>query len=239
MLDEWKFKTDLHVHTKPVSRCAEIDVETTVAYYKERGFDGIVLTNHFSRIAFPEGKSREEWVEYYLSDYRHAKALGDKCGLSVILGMEIRFPENANDYLVYGIDETDIPLAYDMIDGSYEQFYREFKNEKNVIVQAHPFRCGMVLQNLEILDGIEVYNMHPNHNASVSLAAKLESEHPSMIVTGGTDFHHDGHQGMCAVRTKEMPHDSFEIAEILKGGDYFFDIWGDAVLPRRWQKING
>ena len=239
ILNEWKFKTDLHVHTMPVSSCAEIDVPTTVAYYKERGYDGIVITNHFNRLSFPGHKPREEWVEYYLNDYRLAKKTGEKCGLHVCLGMEARFPENANDYLVYGIDEDDVYRAFDYIDGSYEKFYKGFKNEKNVIVQAHPFRDHMELQKLDLLDGIEVYNMHPNHNSRVSIAAKLESEHPGMIITGGTDFHHDGHQGLCAMRTKKLPEDSFEVAEILKSGNYFFDIWGDAVLPHRWQKING
>ena len=35
-----------------------------------------------------------------------SKARGDELGLDVILGAELRFPENDNDYLVYGIDEA-------------------------------------------------------------------------------------------------------------------------------------
>lgn len=33
------------------------------------------------------------------------KGGGEEYGLNVILGMELRFPENESDYLIYGIDE--------------------------------------------------------------------------------------------------------------------------------------
>ena len=231
ILNEWKFKTDLHVHTMPVSSCAEIDVPTTVAYYKERGYDGIVITNHFNRLSFPGDKPREEWVEYYLNDYRLAKKTGEKCGLHVCLGMEARFPENANDYLVYGIDEEDVYRAFDYIDGSYEEFYKGFKNEKNVIVQAHPFRNGMTLAPLDSIDGIETFNMHPGHNSRVAVACRYAAEH-SLLVSGGTDYHHPGHHAMCLMRTNERVDDSYDIARILKTKDFLFDLSGTLVIPR-------
>jgi len=231
ILNEYKYKYDLHVHTSPVSVCGEIDAETTVLNYKELGFAGIVITNHFSRNAFNESKSREEWLQFYLKDYHDAKSFGKKYGLDVLLGLEIRFPENANDYLVFGVDENDVIRAYDYLDGDYKSFYKEYKNDKNVIVQAHPFRKNMELQDLRYLDGIETYNLHPNHNSKVSVAVKLAASHPHMIVTGGTDFHHANHQGMCATCVKKELKNSYELAEILKSRDYLFDIWGNKVIP--------
>lgn len=237
-ISQYKYKTDLHVHTSPASNCGRVDVETTVGYYSELGFNSIVLTNHFNRDVFNESKTEKEWLDHYLNDYTQAKKLGENYGINIILGMELRFPENVNDYLIFGIDEQDVVRAYDYIDSSYEVFYKKFKNEKNVIVQAHPFRNGMELQRAELLDGIEVYNMHPGHNSNIGFAARLAAENPDFIITGGTDFHHDGHQGMCAMRTAEKISDSFQLAQILKSGDYFFDIWGDIILPLRWQLLN-
>ena len=230
-LSDYKYKYDLHVHTAPVSPCAEIDAETTVLNYKEIGFTGIVITNHFSRNVFNDSKSKNEWLESYIKDYHDTKKFGEKYGLDVLLGIEIRFPENANDYLVYGVDEQDVMRAYDFLDEDYKNFYKNFKNEKNLIVQAHPFRKGMVLQDISYLDGIETYNLHPHHNSQPAVAVKLASSHPEMIVTGGTDFHHANHQGMCGMCCKERLSSSFELAALLKSRDYLFEVWGNKIVP--------
>jgi len=230
-LSEYKYKYDLNVHTAPASKCAEIDSKTTVLNYKELGFTGIVITNHFSLAAFNDTKSKNEWLDFYLDNFLDVKAYGKEYGLDVLLGIEIRFPENSNDYLVYGVDEKDVTKAYGYLHTDYKAFYKSFKSNKNIIVQAHPFRKGMELQNLSLLDGIEAYNMHPGHNSQVAVALKFASQNPGLIITGGTDFHHANHQGMCALCSKKKLSDSFELAKLLKSKDYLFDIWGSKILP--------
>ena len=229
----YKYKYDLHVHTSPASSCADFFPETVADIYADAGFHGIVITNHFSSSAMGSFETKEEYLNFYLSDYNSAAKRGKEIGLRVLLGMEIRFPENNNDYLVYGIEEKDLYTAYDYIFTDYEKFYREFKNENNVIIQAHPFRNSCSLQSLDIIDGIEVFNMHPGHNSRVALAAKLAHDNPHLLVTGGTDFHHEGHQGMCAACSREVITDSFSMAALIKSGDFIFDIWGNRILFER------
>ena len=38
---------ETHLHTSPVSRCGRGDVEENLLYYKEQGYDGVFITNHF------------------------------------------------------------------------------------------------------------------------------------------------------------------------------------------------
>lgn len=229
---KYSHKCDMHVHTSPASPCGKVDIETTVKYYAELGFSSIALTNHFNLdSAFKDFSSKDEAVSFYLEDFHRATKFAKEYGMTVLLGLEIRFPENRNDYLVYGIDEDDVFRAYDFLNESYESFYKGFKNERNVIVQAHPFRDKMVVQSPDILDGIEVYNLHPNHNGRIGLAAKFVKENPHLIVTGGTDFHHGTHQGMCALLSKKKLKSSFELASLLKSKDYIFDLWGQKILP--------
>jgi hypothetical protein len=166
-----------------------------------------------------------------LKDYYDTKNEGEKCGLKVYLGMEVRFPENANDYLVYGICEDDIKEIFSYIHGDYKTFYKGFKNDKNVILQAHPFRNGMTLQDPKYLDGIEVFNVHPNQNSKIAFACRYAKENPHFITSCGSDFHNPGLQGLGATLVKELPADSFGIAEILKSRDYLFDISGSIVIP--------
>jgi len=227
---EYKYKIDLHTHTKPVSPCSEISPERMVEAYKELRYDGIVITNHFIDFLL-KSDDPDAVSETYLKDYYKTKEIGEKNGLKVYLGMEIRFPENSNDYLIYGIEENDIKEIFSFIHSDYISFYKGFKNDKNVILQAHPFRNGMTLQNPDYLDGIETFNMHPGHNSRIAIAAKYANEHPHFIKTCGTDFHHETHQGSGAILSKALPKDSFELASLLKSGDYLFEIAGNIIIP--------
>ena len=130
-----------------------------------------------------------------------------------------------------GYDRDDVYRMLDFVYTDYETFYKGFKNEKNLVIQAHPFRKNCILQNTDLLDGIEVFNLHPGHNSAVGFAAKTAFENPRLLKTGGTDFHHETHQGMCATLFKERIRDSFRLAEVLKSRDYILDIWGNKILP--------
>ena len=230
MFEEYKFKYDLHVHTSPVSPCGDFPPEEVVDKYIALGYNGIVITNHFQPRLVDKFEPPREFAEYFLNDYQKAKEYADSKDFDVILGIEMRFPENENDYLVYGVSEE---AAYEMLDyvyTSYETFYKGFKNEKNLIIQAHPFRKNCSLQNTDILDGIEVFNLHPGHNSAIGFASKTAFENPHLLKTGGTDFHHETHQGMCATLFKERIKDSFDLAKALNSQDYILDMWGNKIV---------
>lgn len=229
-ISEYKYKIEAHCHTKPVSKCADFTPEEVVKNYKEGGADAIVLTNHFMKDYLPEPK--EKFVNEYLSDYHKAMEAGEKYGLKVIFGMEIRFSnENNNDYMVYGIDESFVGNAYDMLKGNLEQFYKALKDDKNLIIQAHPLRNGCEPANFEFLDGHEALNMHPSHNQSSALAYRLAIGQKDFIITAGSDYHHKNHEMTGIILSKTLPCDSFEFAKILKSKDYLFSLGGLVALP--------
>ena len=230
LTEEYKYKIDLHTHTSPASPCSEISPERLVLAYQELDFDGIVLTNHFIDFLLKTDNPKQV-SDTYLKDYYQTKEAGEKYGVKVYLGMEVRFPENCNDYLVYGIEESDVKEIFSYIHGDYISFYKSFKNDKNIILQAHPYRNNMVLQNPDYLDGIETFNMHPNHNSRITLATAYANKYPDFIKTCGSDFHHEGHQGLGAIMTKTLPDDSLGLAQILKSRDYLFNVSGDIVIP--------
>lgn len=230
LTEEYKYKIEFHAHTKPSSPCSDMTPKMLIERYSNLGFDGVVLTNHFVDFLI-KSDNPQVVSDTYLKDYYEAKNEGEKHNLRVYLGMEVRFPENCNDYLIYGIEESNVKEIFSYIHGDYVTFYKAFKNDKNVILQAHPFRNNMVLQNPDYLDGIEVFNMHPNHNGKIALANKYANEHPHFIKTCGTDFHHDGHQGLGATLTKTLPENSYGVAEILKSKDYLFNLAGSIIIP--------
>lgn len=226
---EYKYKIETHAHTNPASPCSQVSPENVVKLYKQADFDAVVITNHF--IDYLLKGTPKEITNTYLKDYYDAKNAGEKYGIRVILGMEIRFPDTPNDYLVYGIEESEIEKIYSFINTDYISFYKQFKTDKNLILQAHPFRKDMVLQNPDYLDGIEVFNVHPHHNSRIALANKYAKEHPHFVITCGTDFHDEGYEGLGGILSKKLPENSLELAELLKSCDYLYNIAGSIILP--------
>lgn len=229
-INEYKYKIELHAHTSPMSPCAQLTPEKVIKRYTAIGFSAVAITNHFWKYSFGND-SKETAVSRFLTDYENAKNEAEKQGIKAILGMEIRFPENCNDYLVYGIEEDQIGHLFELTKTDFHSFYKQFKNDKNVIIQAHPFRDGMVLADTCCLDGIETFNMHPSANSRIGLATKYAKQHPHLITTCGTDFHYDTHEGLGGIISKTLPEDSIQLAALLKSRDFLFNVCGSVVVP--------
>lgn len=230
---EYPIRIELHAHSKPVSPCSEIEPKELIDTYKAHNYDALVLTNHYIKHIFKD-LSKKEAIEYYLNDFKKAFEYGESVGLKVFLGVEYRFTENNNDYLIYGADRELVSLLFDCFDMGVERFRKEISLPKSLFIQAHPLRRGCELCNTDLLDGIETLNLHPYHNSQVGRAVRIADKANLKITTVGSDFHHKNvdHEAVSALRTKFLPKDSFHLAEILKSGDYLFEIGENAlVLP--------
>ncbi|MEE1013709.1 MAG: PHP domain-containing protein [Clostridia bacterium] len=232
---QYPYRVELHAHTTPASKCGEATPEKLMEIYAGLGYHALVLTNHFGyQYGFfgDESLSKEEHLELYLKDYEDAVQAAKKYGINVLLGAELRFSQNHNDYMLYGADYDVLSTAYDYLEAGLETFRREVKLEHSLLIQAHPFRKGIEKVAPELLDGMETFNMHPGHNAAIGIAIRYAKEQGLSVTTAGSDFHHlnRGHEGVAALRTKVLPKDSFALAEILKQGDYVFELGSEAIV---------
>lgn len=235
-LSAYRYKIELHAHTRTVSPCSELLPKDMISLMKEQHYDAVVITNHFC--ADGSFMKEQDPVGVYLSDFLETREEGKKRGIQVLLGVEYRFTENSNEYLIYGGDEAFLREAVTQFDIGIEAFYKKFHRESLLILQAHPFRNGMTQVPMSCLDGIETMNMHPNHNSRVAVATRcaenvLTNSHSNIspIVTIGTDLHHKGHEGVSALRTKVLPKTESQLVEILRGRDYIFDVGGCPMIP--------
>ncbi len=230
LLLHYNYKIELHAHTKPASGCSEVTPKELIDTYKDLGYDAICITNHF---ILSEKRSKEEYIGNYLRDFSEAKEYGERLGMKVYLGAEIRFTENDNDYLIYGVNKVMLAEIYDILSCGIENFRKNYSMKDSVFIQAHPMRNGMEKVDAKLLDGVEVFNMHPNHNSRVGLAALYAKRENISIITAGSDFHHPNkdHEGLAAIRTAYLPEDSFGLAELLKKGDYILEVGrGNIIL---------
>ena len=199
-------KLDTHVHTSQVSSCGKVPAEEMVRLYSEAGYDGIVITDHLIAGRNIEMPTRER-VDWYLSGYRAAKAEGEKRGLRVLLGVEARMATGNEDFLVYGVTESDIPYIMGLLDSGIDEeaFYGVLHPlNRFVVIQAHPFRDGLRQAPLTALDGIEVYNGHPGHDSRNDQAlARAKTGPDSFIWTSGSDAHQTHHVARGGMLTDE------------------------------------
>ncbi|MBR4073139.1 MAG: PHP domain-containing protein, partial [Clostridia bacterium] len=111
---QYPYRIELHAHTKPVSGCSEILPEEMAEIYHKKGFDAVVITNHF--VPWVVGETpKEEVLDNYLSGYEETAKAAEKYGIKVFLGVEIRFSENNNDYLLFGVDREVLSVCYDYL----------------------------------------------------------------------------------------------------------------------------
>lgn len=233
VIRSYPYRTELHCHTLPVSGCSHIYAPEMVRLYKKLGVDTIVLTNHCYKRSgqdISDEHEKEEAVKAYLQSFQELKSCAEAEGIVAIMGMEIRFAESSNDYLVYGLSEAEVSSAFDYLDGDLKRFYKAFKKESCLIFQAHPFRDHMVLADPEYLDGIEAFNLYPRANSRVALASAYARQQ-GMRVIGGSDCHVQGHEGCCLLRTRQRIETSEDLISVLKSGDYVFDVFGSIILP--------
>lgn len=219
-----KYLFDTHIHTKEASSCSRVWAADIVERYKKLGYDGLVITDHFSASQFNRhGETYAEQVQKYLSGYRAAKEL-ETDDFHIILGMELRFLENDNDYLVYGFDE-DFVLNNDLTRYNDPEEFRTVIEANNLIMfQAHPFRIGMTVVDPELLDGVEVYNGHGDHDSRNDIAYKWSEKH-GLRKLSGSDFHGNLSLEPGGVYFEEYLTDSKQVAEALRNGKYSLKIY--------------
>lgn len=227
---EYKYRIELHAHTSPMSGCSEISPIEMVDTYKKLGYDAVVITNHF--IFKHDHRPKEQYIEDFIKNFEETKEYGEKEGLKVYLGAEIRFTENNNDYLVFGVNKEMLYEIYDLLPKGLKNFRKSYPMPNSIFIQAHPMRDGMQPVDTSLLDGIEVYNMHPGHNSRVGQVAVYAKENGKEIITAGSDFHHKNkkHEGVAAVRTATLPEDSFSLTKILREKNYLLEIGRNNII---------
>lgn len=210
---------DLHVHTAQSSGCGQVAAADVVKRYKNLGYDGICITDHMNaQNAARFGDTYAERAQAFLRGFKAAYELSDE-SFTVILGMEIRFLDHDNDYLVYGFDESLI-FSRDLTQFKSLEEFRKFADKNNLVVfQAHPFRESMTIIDFKLLDGMEVYNGHGGHDSRNEVAYHWAEKY-GLRMSSASDFHYDTGKEPGGMFFDERPHNSFEVAKMLLNGTY-------------------
>ena len=217
-------KFEMHVHTAECDKAAHMGAAEIVQMYYQEGYDGMIVTDHYFSL-FQEwfadeigNADHQKIIQRWLKGYYTARCEGEKLGFVVLPGAEVRFDGTINDYLIYGIDEEffyHAPLL-NRLSGLEELVSVLPPNA--CVVQAHPFRDGMTVQNPDILFGIEVFNGGTEQYRN--RMARDFAKHYGKAMLSGSDFHGSTALGRGGIVTERKITTSGELALVLKSGEY-------------------
>ena len=214
-------KIERHAHSIGFSRCGYLKPEELVSLYSGKQYDVLVLTNHFNRIAnqFYTDQGGKDFHKDYHDCIRYTRKIAAKKGLLVLGGYELRFDENANDYLCYGMTEefcSDLEWMYTQ---TAESFGAAARENHFLFYQAHPFRTGLTVVQPDHLYGIEVQNTHPRHDNRNDIALAWAEKY-NLRKIAGSDCHLLCDAGTSAIVTDYPVREMCDLVHVLENNLY-------------------
>jgi len=225
-----KYLYETHLHTRESSLCAGASAVEQVHYYKQRGYTGIIVTDHFlnGNSTSPGYHNQEQdldltWedhLDYLLAGYRAAKACGDKIGLDVFYGLEFTF-KGGTDLLIYGLDESFMYANPWLNRLSLPELSALCRANNAYVAQAHPYRERSYITtpgpvDPQYLDGVEVYNA-TDPDASNSQAMAFAKAH-GLPMQSGSDIHHVSQETLGGIFLNQRAESIHCIIEAIKTG---------------------
>lgn len=219
------YRYELHAHTADCDPAARLNAEELVKAYKDRGYCGMVITDHYCTWFLETwlgeelaGADHAQRMNRWLRGYRRAREAGEKLGFTVLLGAEVRVEGNINDYLVYGLTEEDLFRLPMLCKLQRIEEVLDVLPEHTCVVHAHPFRNGMTVQDPSRLFGIEVYNARTD--AFRNGLAREFAAHYGKAMLSGSDTHGEITDHMGGIATDVPITTSAQLVSILRSGNY-------------------
>ena len=185
------FIYETHLHTCEASACGRVHGEDYIPYMMNKGYSGIIVTDHFfnGNTCVPKDLHWNDRVEIYCSGYERALKAAEGQDFLVMFGVEVNF--NKDEYLLYGIDKEWLLNNECIMEMTRHELLDAVRAANGLMIQAHPFRERDYLSDIKLApsccDGVEVYNAanKPNMNAlGYEYCTRL-----GLPMTAGSDIH--------------------------------------------------
>ena len=220
------YKIETHLHTVYSSHCGHLDAETLVTEYRNKGYHGIIVTDHFNRYNCDwrgaDYSRPEHAVELFQESYRRLLEAAAPQGMKIYKGAEIRFDGSDNDYLLIGYPDWLLHDADRVFKDGLAAFSRRCRQTDALLIQAHPYRGGCTPADPQYLDGVEVLNMHPGHLHHNNNRKTLEyaQRWPELIRISGSDCHQTHHMAQGGIIASWLPENEAELVKLLRSKNY-------------------
>ncbi len=220
-MEKRTYKYELHCHTSDVSLCAASSAVEAVEFYKSAGYDGIVITDHYSPQTFLFHKSLfpHKYIDRYTKGYRRAKeAAGEN--FTVLLGCEVRFFCTIDDFLIYGVTEDFLKKSGNLMKLYLKRLFKLCDENGLLLLEAHPFRELRFRHNPKYLHGCEVFNGKDKGRPANDKARIWAESCGFAVTTSGGDFHNKKDAVPGGIITEEPIKTNEDLLRILRSGSF-------------------
>ena len=199
-MEQKKYLYETHLHTSEASTCGQLSAVEMVRKFKDAGYTGIVITDHFvgGNTAVDLSLPWPEWVEGFCKGYEHAKAEGDKVGLQVFFAWESGF--QGTEFLIYGLDKQWLLDHPEIGHCTIEEQYELVHKAGGMVIHAHPFReepyikaVRLFPDHVDAVEGINAthssVNSNSHKNPEWNDMAVAYAEAHGLPITAGSDQH--------------------------------------------------
>ena len=210
------------MHTSEGSACGKSTGAEMARSYKEQGYTGIFVTDHFfnGNCAVDRSLPWAEKIELFCKGYENAKAEGDKIGLQVFFGFE--YGVNATDFLIYNLNKEWLLAHPDIDKWDTREAFRVMHEDGGFIVHAHPFRERDYIDHIQLfprdVDAVEVFNGAQRNDDFMNERGKLYAMMYDLPQTAGSDSHCITDAFRCAIETEEKIEKPLDYLEMIKSG---------------------
>ena len=186
------YKYETHMHTSEASACAKCSGYEMATKYKEMGYDGIIITDHFfnGNTCIPRNMPWEERIERFSQGYENALEQGAKIGLKVFFGWE--FNNRCTEFLTYGLDKKWLLSNPDILKWDLNQYFEKVHADGGFISHAHPFREAPYIPEIRLfpndVDAVEVINTSHVDSRFNKLALEYANKY-ALPNLSGSDAH--------------------------------------------------
>ena len=217
---------ETHVHSLAGSACGQCEPQEVVKAYKQAGYAGLILTDHFIKgnTSVPRDLDWETRMNMYYAAYLDAKEQGEKLDFDVFFGIEHHYGKG-KEVLIYGID-LDFLLTHPELNTAGIEEYADLVHEYGgILVQAHPHRMRDYIDpdfapRYNVCDGIEVYNA--SDTDEVNELAVQDAIRLNKLMTSGGDVHKvqdEPKLGLAGVGFERRLSDIRDFVNALKNGE--------------------
>ena len=217
------YRIETHMHTSQSSACASSTAEEMVNAYKNLGYNGVIITDHFLNGSTTVDRSQcwEKQIEDFCKGYEAAKLEGDKIGIDVFFGLEYTYA--GTDLLTYGVDKHWLIEHPEIMDLPVPEYIKLIQSSGGMIIEAHPFREASYITTIRLypkfVDGMEVRNTAPEHYTKVGDdLSRAVCEAYNLCMTSGSDSHNINRIGKGGMEFDEDIKDIFDYIRFVKQG---------------------
>ena len=217
---------EIHCHTSESSKCGKCTAVDMVRVYKELGYSGIFITDHFfnGNTSVPSDLAWKDRVDAFCIGYENALSEGKRIGLDVFFGWEYCF--GGTDFLTYGLDKQWLYDHPECLELSVKEYCALVHQSGGIIIHAHPFRESANAYSIEMIrlmprdvDGVESFNANMSDfqndfAATYARAYKLKE-------VAGTDNHRGTAKRYTSVNFDHRLKDEHDFITSFKSGDYW------------------